>query len=101
MYIAEGYQLPNETIGQENYVFVQKGMVAQRALSYDEISTEYILFLDDDLYLPEDAVEKYKKLRRRITSFEYNAVLEESDRLGFDGYSQERTSATKKYTPDF
>lgn len=58
VYIAEGYQLPNETIGLENYVYVPKGMVAQRALSYDEISTEYILFLDDDLYLPEDAVEK-------------------------------------------
>ena len=52
-------------------------------------------------FLPEDPVEKYKKIRRRITSFEYNAVLDESDRLGFDGYSQERTSATKKYTPDF
>lgn len=49
----------------------------------------------------EEPVDKYKKLRRRITSFEYNAVLDESDRLGFDGYSQERTSATKKYTPDF
>ena len=45
--------------------------------------------------------EEYKKIRRRITSFEYKAVLDESERLGFDGYSQERTSATKKYTPDF
>ena len=52
-------------------------------------------------FLPEDPVEKYKKIRRRITSFEYSAVLDESERLGFDGYSQERTSATKKYTPDF
>lgn len=46
-------------------------------------------------------VEKYKKIRRRITSFEYRTVLDESERLGFDGYSQERGSATKKYTPDF
>lgn len=54
-------------------------------------------------YTPEflEPVEKYKKIRRRITSFEYKAVLDESERLGFDGYSQERTSATKKYTPDF
>ncbi len=52
-------------------------------------------------FLPDEPVEKYKKIRRRITSFEYNAVLDESERLGFDGYSQERTSATKKYTPDF
>ena len=49
----------------------------------------------------EDPVDKCKKLRRRITSFEYKAVLDESERLGFDGYSQERTAATKKYTPDF
>ena len=49
----------------------------------------------------EDSSDRYKKIRRRITSFEYNAVLDESERLGFDGWSQERTSATKKYTPDF
>jgi len=55
-------------------------------------------FLPD---VSEDPVEKYKKIRRRITSFEYGAVLDEAERLGFDGYSQERTSATKKYTPDF
>lgn len=49
----------------------------------------------------EDSSDRFRKIRRRITSFEYNAVLDESKRLGFDGWSQERTSATKKYTPDF
>ena len=58
VYIAEGYALPKETIGKERYVYVKKGMVAQRALRYDEVKTEYILFLDDDLYLPNDCVEK-------------------------------------------
>lgn len=54
-------------------------------------------------YTPEflDPVEKYKKIGRKITSFEYRTVLDEAERLGFDGYSQERTAATKKYTPDF
>lgn len=56
VYIAEGYPLPKETIGYERYVYVEKGMVAQRALRYEEVKTEYILFLDDDLYLSEDAV---------------------------------------------
>ena len=32
-------------------------MVAQRALDYREVETEYILFLDDDVYLPPDGVE--------------------------------------------
>lgn len=58
VYIAEGYELPSETIGVEKYVAVPKGMVAQRALDYNEVQTEYCLFLDDDVYLPPDAVEK-------------------------------------------
>lgn len=58
VYIAEGYAIPKETIGIERYIYVKKGMVAQRALSFEEIETEYILFLDDDVYLPEDGVEK-------------------------------------------
>ncbi len=56
VYIAEGYSIPKETIGKEQYIYVKKGMVAQRALPYDEVDTEYILFLDDDVYLPETAV---------------------------------------------
>ena len=58
IYIADGYDIPKETIGTERYVYVKKGMVAQRALQYDEVKTEYMLFLDDDLYLPADTVEK-------------------------------------------
>lgn len=58
VYIAEGYAIPKETIGKEQYIYVKKGMVAQRALFYDEVDTEFILFLDDDVYLPETAVER-------------------------------------------
>lgn len=44
VYIADGYAIPKETIGKEQYIYVKKGMVAQRALYYDEVDTEYILF---------------------------------------------------------
>lgn len=57
VYIAEGYAIPRDTVGTERYIAVPKGMVAQRALLYDEVSTEYMLFLDDDVYLPPHAVE--------------------------------------------
>lgn len=57
IYIATGNAIPKETIGIERYVYVKKGMVAQRALPYDEVKTEYILFLDDDVYLPANGVE--------------------------------------------
>ena len=65
VYIAEGYDIPKETIGIERYVYVKKGMVAQRALQYDEVQTEYMLFLDDDVYLPHNGVERL-----------YNALIE-------------------------
>ena len=40
VYIAEGYDLPREATGCEEYVYVKKGMVAQRALQYNEVTTE-------------------------------------------------------------
>jgi putative pyruvate formate lyase activating enzyme len=44
---------------------------------------------------------EYKNLCRRITSFEYNSVLSVADRLGFEGYFQDLSSASREYTPDF
>jgi len=51
--------------------------------------------------LPDDPSPTVKKLTRRITSFEYDSVATEAMRLGFNGYMQERSSATSKFTPDF
>lgn len=61
VYLAEGYPKPKETIGIEEIVYVKKGMVAQRALPYDEIETEWILFLDDDVFIEKDGVERMIK----------------------------------------
>ena len=58
VYIAEGYPLPKETVGIEEYIRCPKGMVAQRALPFHEVNTPLCLFLDDDVYLPPTAVEK-------------------------------------------
>jgi GT2 family glycosyltransferase len=58
VYIAEGYKRPGFTVGREEYVAVPKGMVAQRALRYDEIESGYILLLDDDVLLAPDSAEK-------------------------------------------
>ena len=70
VYIAEGYSLPTETINQEKYIYVPKGMVSQRALMYDDIDTEYILFCDDDIYLPDNAVEEL-----------YNTLIENNSQV--------------------
>jgi len=56
VYIAEGFPLP-ERVADETYIPCPKGMVAQRSLRFEEIASEYILFCDDDLYLPPDSVK--------------------------------------------
>lgn len=58
VYIAEGYARPDFTVGQEEYVWVPKGMVAQRALTYTEITSDYVLLLDDDMILAPDVAER-------------------------------------------
>jgi len=53
-------------------------------------------------FLPTPAdPDPYLKIRRKVTSYEYEKVVSEAARLGFDGFSQERSSATKRFTPDF
>lgn len=58
VYIPHGYDLPKETIGVEQYVRCEKGMVHQRSLTFDEVDTNWIFFLDDDVYMEDDAVER-------------------------------------------
>lgn len=57
IYIAEGYSRPNYTVGREVYKWVPKGMVRQRALKYEEIDSDSILFLDDDVELAPNTAE--------------------------------------------
>lgn len=58
VYIAEGYPRPDFTVGNEEYVRVKKGMMAQRILPYHEISSDCILMLDDDVRLAPDSAER-------------------------------------------
>ena len=50
-------------------------------------------------FVPEDC--PYDNLRRRITSLEYESVVNELQKYGFQGYVQNRLSATASYTPQF
>ena len=58
VYIAEGYERPAFTVGKEEYVWVPKGMMSQRVLPYEEITSDCILMLDDDVLLAPDSAEK-------------------------------------------
>lgn len=61
VHIAEGYPKPGFTIGDEEYVWVEKGMIAQRTLPYNEIESSCILMLDDDVLLAPDSAERLLK----------------------------------------
>ena len=80
IYIAEGYERPGFTVGKEEYVWVPKGMMSQRVLPYDEITSDCILMLDDDVLLAPDSAEKM--LRAMV---EYNA-----DCVGADVFQNHR-----------
>lgn len=42
-----------------------------------------------------------KSLSRRITSFEYNSVIDYAEKVGLKGFMQDRSSASTSFTPDW
>jgi putative pyruvate formate lyase activating enzyme len=52
-------------------------------------------------YVPMHRAYEYKEINRRISTFEYNFVVDLAASLGFEGYSQERAAADKGYVPEF
>ncbi len=86
IYIAKGYQLPDFTVGIERYIEVDKGMVAQRALPYNEITTDRILLLDDDVSFGNDAIEKILNLMDATSA----------DCIAFDTFRNHEMSVVSK-----
>ena len=65
------------------------------------IGTEHVILSLMSQYTPPAFDTGYKELSRRITDFEYKSVCEKALELGFEGYFQERESASSFYTPSF
>ena len=42
-----------------------------------------------------------KPLDRRVTTFEYESVVREAEKAGFEGYMQEKSSSKEEYIPPF
>ena len=86
IYIAEGYEKPDFRIADEEYEWVKRGMVNQRLLSYDDIRSDYILMLDDDVALQPDSMEKL------LNSIKEN----DADLIGADTFRNHRLPLTTK-----
>lgn len=53
-------------------------------------------------YTPVYKAAKHPKINRRVTTYEYNKVLDKAISLGLtQGFMQERSSASSAYTPSF
>ena len=92
---------------------IRKGVILRHLILpncyKDSIALLYALapFKDDILislmsqYVPMGRAADYPEINRRLTTFEYRKVLSECEKIGFDGFTQERASATAELTPDF
>ncbi len=52
-------------------------------------------------YTPFFRAEEFPEINRRLTSFEYESVVQHAAKLGLEGYMQEKSSAKEEYTPSF
>ena len=53
-------------------------------------------------YTPVYRTQEYPEINRRVTTYEYNKVLDKAIALGLNqGFMQERSSASSVYTPSF
>ncbi|MDO4960782.1 MAG: radical SAM protein [Eubacteriales bacterium] len=67
----------------------------------ETISTDrYIISLMSQ-YTPFYKAKDIPGINRRITSFEYDSVVDHAFKLGMKGFMQERSSAKEEYTPPF
>ena len=77
----------------------QDSIALLRALA-SELGAGRVLLSLMSQYTPDFAPpECEKNLHRRLTTFEYESVRAEANRLGFSGYAQSRASASAVYTP--
>ncbi|HRR77442.1 MAG TPA: radical SAM protein, partial [Ruminococcus sp.] len=68
----------------------------------ENTSPDEVLVSIMNQYTPFDFVpEKFLELKRRVTKMEYNSVVNYAAELGINGFTQEKSSASEKYVPDF
>lgn len=65
--LPKGYEKPKERLGDEKFVYSEKGMVQQRIAGGRLAKGEYLLFLDDDVEFEGDFIEQISKPLREGT----------------------------------
>lgn len=53
-------------------------------------------------YTPFDFIDDtYSEIKRNVTKMEYNSVVRYAEKLGINGYTQQKSAVGEKYVPDF
>lgn len=66
-----------------------------------EFGTENVLISLMSQFTPNKDCEKIPTLNRKITTYEYQKVTDFAVKSGFEGYTQEKSSASAEYIPPF
>lgn len=113
--IKEMYRQAGRLVLDENKI-AKRGLIVRHLVlpSHREDSKAVLKYLSEILpaseitlslmrqYTPDFAdASAPKNLKRKLTSFEYEDVLDFAISLGFDGFSQKKESAKKDFTPNF
>lgn len=68
----------------------------------DNTSRDDVLVSIMNQFTPFDFIsEEFSELKRKVTKMEYNSVINRAAELGLKGFTQERSSASEDYVPDF
>lgn len=68
----------------------------------ENISPDHALVSIMNQYTPFSFIgDDTPELKRRVTKMEYNSVVARAAELGLNGFTQERSSASEQYVPDF
>lgn len=67
----------------------------------ERFGTEQFLLSLMAQYTPMHEDVEFPELNRRITKMEYHSVLKAAQELGFQGFMQDKSSASGSYTPSF
>jgi putative pyruvate formate lyase activating enzyme len=68
----------------------------------ENIPSDSVLVSIMSQYTPFDFIpDEYSEIKRRITKMEYNSVVNHAAELGLNGFTQQKSSASETYVPNF
>lgn len=112
--VLEMYRQQNENVFSEDGI-MEKGLIIRHLIlpSNTDQSKKILLWIKNNLpsstlvslmsqYIPCGNAEKYKEINRRLTTAEYDRVLNYFFDIGLkNGFMQEKSSAKSDFIPDF